>query len=138
VIEETVWTDDHYCIACGKDNPHGLKLDFEVADGRLRTSCVFPKHMQGYADVVHGGIIGMVLDEVMVMLPLRVLKVPVISAEIRFRLKEPVRVGQRVVFTAEMEGPDKKVILTRGEARLEDGTLVATAEGKCVRVKGKL
>jgi acyl-coenzyme A thioesterase PaaI-like protein len=131
------WTDDHWCIACGKENPQGLHLDFEVQDGRLSTSCVFERRFQGYAGVVHGGMIGLVLDEAMVMLPIKALKVPVISGELTLRLKEPARVGERIVFTAEME--DKgRLILTRGEARREDGTLIATAEAKCFRVKGTI
>jgi acyl-coenzyme A thioesterase PaaI-like protein len=134
---EVTWVDDHWCIACGQENPHGLKLRFEVADGRIRTSCKFGKHFQGYAGVVHGGMLGLVLDEVMVMLPIRTLKVPVISAEMTLRLKEPARVGEKLIFTAEME--DKgRMILTHGEARREDGTLVATATAKCVRVKGSI
>src|SRR5208337_3861942 len=97
------WVDDHFCMACGKENPDGLKVDFEIKDGKISCKCAFQKRFQGYANIVHGGMIGLMLDEVMVNLPWKIYKVPVVSAELNVRLKKPVKVGEEVYFSAEIE-----------------------------------
>ena len=129
------WIDDHFCFACGKNNPDGLKLDFTIKDNKIYSEYTFPKKFQGYADVVHGGMIGLILDEVMVNLPWKKYNTPVISAEMTFRLKKPVKVGEKIVFTAEVEKEIKNLIYTKGEAKRENGEVVATATAKCIRVE---
>jgi len=56
----------HSCFVCGEANPLGLKLRFE-SDGQIVrtrfTPC--PDHM-GFKDVIHGGLLATVLDEIMV------------------------------------------------------------------------
>jgi len=130
------WQDDDMCFACGKENAEGLKLAFEIEDGRIRTEFTFGKKFQGYTDIVHGGIIGLVLDEVMVNLPWKIYKVPVVSAEMNVRLIKPARVGRKIIFTAWFanENHHRKLVDTASEARLEDGTLIARATAKCVKV----
>ncbi|MEE9124550.1 MAG: PaaI family thioesterase, partial [candidate division NC10 bacterium] len=59
--------DDQMCFVCGKRNPNGLQLDFElVGDTEVRTSFLPTKQFQGFRDIVHGGIITTILDEVTV------------------------------------------------------------------------
>ncbi len=132
------WSDDDFCFACGRSNPHGLHLEFKIEDGKIRTSYLPEKKFQGYADVFHGGMIGLILDETMVNLPWKLFGTPVVSAELTFRLKAPARIGERLFFTAEMEPPRGRLILTRGEARREDGTLVAEATAKCMKVSAQV
>lgn len=128
------WQDDYFCFACGKNNPDGLKLNFRIEGNKIFSEYTFPKKFQGYADIVHGGIVALVLDEVMVNLPWRRYKVPVISAEFNVRLKKPVKVGEKVIFSAEIEKECKNLIYTKGEAKLENGSLIATASAKCLKV----
>ena len=128
------WIDDHYCFVCGKDNPHGLHLDFVIKDNKIYTEYTFPKKFQGYADVVHGGMLGVILDEVMVNLPWKIYDIPVVSAELTLRLKKPVNVGEKLIFSGEIEKEIKNIIYTKGEAKLENGEVVAVATAKCMKV----
>ncbi|MEI7905054.1 MAG: PaaI family thioesterase [Candidatus Firestonebacteria bacterium] len=132
-----LWEDDRHCIACGKNNPAGLKVDFILKDGKLSTSCIFPKIFQGYKDVVHGGMVGLMLDEVMVNLPLRLYGYPYVSAEFTVRLKAPAKIGEEVFFTAEIEKEAKGIVFVKGRAELKDGSLAASATAKCLRVPGE-
>ncbi len=70
--------DDAMCFCCGPKNPIGLKLEFETtAEGRMRTIWTPRKEHQGFKDIVHGGLVATVLDEVMVrLLYLRGISVP--------------------------------------------------------------
>jgi len=131
-----VWEDDGYCIACGKNNPVGLKVDFELKGKKLFTKCVFPKMYQGYKDVVHGGMVGLMLDEVLVNLPLRLYGIPYVSAELTVRLKLPVMVGEEIEFSAEIEKEAKGIVFVRGEAKVKNGSVAALATAKCLPVDG--
>ena len=64
------WEDDHMCFACGSENPAGLHLTFSAhGEKGLRSEFTPQKIYQGYRDIVHGGFIGLLLDEIMVNVP---------------------------------------------------------------------
>lgn len=125
------------CFACGTENPAGLHLTFAPfgVEG-LQSEYTPGKIYQGYQDVVHGGFIGLLLDEVMVNLPWRREKRPVVSAEITVRLHRPAPVGETLVITAVPDGePRRNLIPVKGEVRLKkDQTLIATGWAKCIRI----
>lgn len=129
-----LWIDDGHCIACGKHNPIGMKLEFHVDGERLWTEWSSDKRFQGYADVLHGGMIALVLDETMVNLPWKTLGRPVVSAEMKIRFVRPAKVGERLRFSAWAETRGKRLWLVRGEAHGQDGSLVAESSAKCVPV----
>lgn len=52
------------CFGCSPSNPAGLKLTFEEEEGKLYASWDPLPHFQGYVNVLHGGIIATLLDEV--------------------------------------------------------------------------
>jgi uncharacterized protein (TIGR00369 family) len=56
--------DKNQCFGCSITNPAGLKLTFEEEDGKLYASWDPLPHFQGYINVLHGGIIATLLDEV--------------------------------------------------------------------------
>ena len=130
--------DDGMCFVCGKKNHDGLCLDFHIDEHKvIHTHYSFPKKFQGYANVVHGGMLAVVLDEVMVNLPWRLEKSPVVSAEFTMRLKKPVTVGHKVLFKAWIVKHQRRFYQLASEASLEDGTVVATAEAKCFKMELK-
>jgi len=56
---------DHNCFACGPNNPGGLAMKFysdgETVVSRLRVD----EHLCGWDNLLHGGIISTMLDEIM-------------------------------------------------------------------------
>ena len=53
------------CFICGLENPVGLHLHiYETAPGVVETKYLAPEHFQGYPGVLHGGIVGAIIDEV--------------------------------------------------------------------------
>ncbi len=53
------------CFICGLENPVGLHLQiYEVEPGILETTYTAPEHFQGYPGVLHGGIVGAIIDEI--------------------------------------------------------------------------
>ncbi len=132
--ETTLFEDDRYCLCCGEKNPLGFKMRFRFEEGKILSETVIPKEYQGFAGVVHGGILGTLLDEVMVNLYwLRGEKA--VTAEYQVRLKAPCPVDQKVFLSAWRTESKGKLHLTAAEARLGDGTVVAEATAKCMKIK---
>ena len=132
------WEDDHHCYVCGELNPEGLKLKFTVEGQVISTVFTAEKRHQGYKDVLHGGIIGMILDEVMVLLPYRLHGTVVASGELTIRLLRPVPVGTRLVVRANFLGPgaaNQRAYRVESSAAREDGEVMAMATATCVRVR---
>ncbi len=127
--------DDRMCFACGSKNPIGLKLEFSLdGDNVLHTEFTPKKEHQGYKDIVHGGIIALILDEVMVNVPGK-LGTPVVSARFEVKLSRPARVGETIHFEARVARAARNIFYTEAKAIRDDGTAIASATGKCVRVE---
>jgi acyl-coenzyme A thioesterase PaaI-like protein len=58
---------DNYCFVCGRDNPKGLriKVRYHPNEAAAETELSLPREYQGWADVIHGGILATLLDELM-------------------------------------------------------------------------
>lgn len=52
------------CFGCSSKNPIGLKLEFEEVDDYVEALWEPKEYYQGYVNVLHGGIIATMLDEV--------------------------------------------------------------------------
>ncbi len=98
--------NSHMCFICGLENPVGLHLHiYETAPGVVETTYTPPEHFQGYPGVLHGGIVGAILDE----LSGRALMGPDPAAprfmftarlEIKYRRNVPIGVPLRIVGKA--------------------------------------
>ena len=128
----TDFTDDGYCFVCGPNNPIGLKLNFSLNGEIMSTEFVPQKEHQGYTDIVHGGIISTLLDEIMVKLAIE-LGMPAVTAQMDIRLRKSARVGKKLTFSAEILEATSKLLITQAKAATDDGEIVAEAKGKLVR-----
>ena len=122
--------DDHWCFACGADNPHGLHLSgFRDEGDDYVCEFVPERHHQSWAGITHGGILSTLLDEVMVRM-VRARCGHAVTAEITVRFCEPVATGTRLELRARTISQRGKLALTEGEIRLPDGQIAAQAKAK--------
>ena len=128
------YENDEMCFVCGKRNGDGLQLDFElVGEDRIRTEFTPPKRFHGWKDIVHGGIITTILDEVMVNAAyLR--KIMAVSAKLEIKLRKPAAVGERLIFHGQILKEGAKTLDMKAWAEQEDGTVVAEATGLLMKV----
>jgi len=134
-MKEMELADDRWCFACGEKNPGGLKLRFTLDEEKaLHTSFIFLKEHQGYTDIVHGGFIGLILDEIMLNLAWR-LNIHAVTAELELRFKKAVRVGETVQFKGWLGERKGRLLLAEAEARDSAGEIIAAAKAKCIVVK---
>jgi uncharacterized protein (TIGR00369 family) len=123
---------DQHCFVCGPENPCGLHLKFFWEEGKASAHLTLSEKHQGYSGVGHGGIVGAVLDEVMIYAA-----VPLghwaATAELNIRYLKPVQVGQTYVVTGEVVRRQRRLIEARSELRDEAGILMASATGKLLQ-----
>ncbi len=129
--------DSNACFVCGKQNPHGLKLDFFEVDGRVETTFTAGVEHQGWPGFVHGGILFTVLDETIGRVGFTVNAYTMTGRiEIRYRNPAPINTPIRCVGTLVRDRG--RALELQGFAQLPDGTIVAEASGVYMRVPDQL
>ena len=112
------------CFGCGQDNPIGLKLNFKWDNKIARTEFTPSKSHQGWSGIVHGGIIGCLLDEAMTYAPY-FKGLDCITAKMGLRLRRPALIGETLIITSSITKQTRKLVETKAAVSLKDGTLVA-------------
>ena len=126
--------DNQRCFVCGKKNPSGLSIDFEInSQERSIRATYTPAHFfQGFEGIVHGGILSTLLDEAMAKLAFT-LGHQVMTAEMTVKFKAPARTGEEISISGRLTQETRRLILA--EAKIERGTIViAEATGKLLRI----
>lgn len=128
--------DDRMCFCCGAENAIGLKLAFEMTPGgRMRTVWTPRKEHQGFKDIVHGGLVATVLDEVMIRM-LYLSGIEAVTAEMETKLIRPLLAGRDYRFEGWLVEDKGRLVTTEAEAfDAESGEHVAWGRAKCVRLR---
>jgi HAD superfamily hydrolase (TIGR01509 family) len=117
-----------FCFACSQQNPIGLKLK-PVQDGdKVTAEFTAGKFHQGWGNIVHGGILYTLLDEVTAYAMLcRGIELGVTAkSEIRFRQLTPI--NQPIRASAWVTRLTKRLVEVRGELSLKDGTAIVEGD----------
>ena len=120
------------CIVCGDGHAHGLGLAFRPsADGRgVEAAFDCPDSVEGYAGLVHGGVVSMLLDGAMAhCLFHRGLVAH--TGELTVRFRQPVVVGREARIRAWLERSRGRVHLVSADLR-QDAQVKAVATAKFV------
>jgi uncharacterized protein (TIGR00369 family) len=124
------------CFVCGESNPVGLRLRFET-DGTIVHARFVPEPQHvGFQQVVHGGLLSTVLDEIMVWACAVRTRRFAFCAELNVRFLRPVRPAQIVQATGRLVN-DRRGRVFEAAADLADpaGILLASATGKYLPLK---
>ena len=124
------------CFACGKSNPFGLQVNPAVApDGaQVRIEYTPPSHFQGWANIVHGGILSTLLDEAITYIGIASFDGPAVTAHLDIRFKKPAPTGHKLIVIANRVKDGKRVIQVAATVELENGTRIAEGTGKVMKV----
>ena len=115
------------CFGCGGDNPIGLKLSFQW-DGKVAKTEFTPgKLHQGWADVVHGGIINAILDEAMSYAAI-FKGLFCITAKMETRLRRPAVIDEPLIITSSITRNTRRLVEAKANISLKDGTLIAESK----------
>jgi uncharacterized protein (TIGR00369 family) len=129
---------DHGCFGCGRLNPRGLRLAFRTLPAALGPGVWAPfvpdRELEGYAGVVHGGIVSTVLDEIMAW-ALYERGVWAVTAELSVRFRRPIVIDTPTRAIGRLVVDRGRLIEASGEIRtVSDDVALASATGRFVRV----
>ena len=124
------------CFVCGKQNPYGLQVKPEVkrAGAEVRIECTPPAHMQGWKNILHGGIISTLLDEAITHIGIGTYDGPAVTAQLEVRFRNPAPTGVKLFVSAERIKVSRRLIEAKAMVTLSDSTIIATGTGKVMPV----
>lgn len=118
------------CFVCGAENPAGLRLRFRVEDGEVRSAFTPREPHAGYRGMVHGGVIGAALDEVMFWAAAWPTRAFHVSVDLNIRYARKVEVGAPHNLAARLTRQQRRICFTEAELRDAAGKVCASATGK--------
>ena len=125
----------NHCFACGKDNPDGMKLKFEIDTEKQQAICHLqvPKRYQGPPGHVHGGIIATILDEAMGKVN-KLRNVVALTKSMTIEYKRPVPLGKPLLVVSFEKSVEGRAHNNVAEIKNEDGEVLARSEGLFIAV----
>ena len=124
--------DDGFCIACGAESEFGLHMHFtELPDGSVESRATVPPRFQGWRDVVHGGIVALLLDEAMAYAA-GARRVVGVTAELKMRFRKPVPTDAPLRVRGNVLWERRGVLGIIASVSDDEGNLLASAEGRFV------
>ena len=105
---------DRRCFVCGKANPIGLHLVFDLdrENDRATSSVTFGVDHQGWDGVVHGGLLASVLDDVMAYAIMTTDNLA-ITTRMTTTYRQPVKVGETLYLEGIVEKLGSRIAKTK-------------------------
>jgi len=125
----------NHCFGCGGGNDFGMKLTFEVdrETGRASGRFLLGPRYGGGAGFVHGGVIAVLLDEVMGKIS-KLSEERAVTAELNIEYRKPVPTDREIVVSGWQEGEKGRNRFRIGEIHDVQGNLLARGRGRFVVV----
>lgn len=122
-----------HCFVCGPDNAHGLHLRVHRDGDDAVARYTPPSHQEGYPARFHGGLVGLLVDEMLVYagVPHRLWGM---TARVTYRLRTAIPLDVPITLRSRMTARSGRGFRAEVTVHLADGTLAATGEGTCVLV----
>ena len=124
------------CFVCGMKNPFGFQVKPEIQDGGASVciECTPAEHLQGWANVLHGGILSTLLDEAITYVGISTFDQPAVTAQLEVRFRNPAPTCVKLRVYAERVKVSRRLVEAEASVTLSDGTLIATGRGKVMPV----
>jgi acyl-coenzyme A thioesterase PaaI-like protein len=125
------------CMVCGRDNPWSLKARFYELEGdELLGVFAMQEIHQSYPGRVHGGVVTAMLDETIGRaVALGDPTVFGVTVELNVKFRKPVPIDPELRVLARITtDPTRRLYEGTGEIVLPDGTVVAEAWGRYLRM----
>lgn len=116
------------CFGCGADNPLGLKLTFhgDVQERAAWTEFQPADFLAGAVDVMHGGFVSLLLDEVSSKV-LAVLGKRGVTRHLDVSFDKPVSLRAPIRLEAELVRDEGRKHFIEARIRNQNGTVLATS-----------
>ncbi len=125
-------SDDRYCFACGSLNPIGLHMEVSYLEQKAVSKLCLKREFQGWHNIVHGGVVATILDEIMAHAVMHYVGKGV-TTSLQITYRDPVPVGQEVSVVGYVVERKSRVAVARGEIRRAGNEKVAaTGESRFI------
>jgi acyl-coenzyme A thioesterase PaaI-like protein len=130
---------DNYCFVCGKDNPKGFQIQVRYLEAEMaaETELSLPREFQGWADIIHGGILATMLDELMAHAVWHFAG-PGVTLSMEVRFHQPLKPDEPILVRGVLHTQNGNRRLAEGEIiRLTDHTRVASGKSRFLLLDSK-
>jgi acyl-coenzyme A thioesterase PaaI-like protein len=128
---------DDYCFACGARNPIGMHMQVNYVEDitGAESLLALPKEFQGWQEVIHGGILATILDEIMMHAVWHFAGTAVtLGIEVQFR--QPLAPAEKVLARGRITQTKGRRLKAQGEIiRQADNRLIANSLGRFLLLK---
>lgn len=125
--------ENHLCFGCGPANEHGLNMQFYGNGASIMSWVTVPGHLCGWNNLVHGGIISTLLDEIMSSSVVYVLQAMGMTRSMSLDFIQPVYAGREIkVQSRILEVKNGREATVEGILSNENGEICAKSTGTYV------
>ena len=119
---------DHNCFGCSPVNKSGLQMTSYTNETAVYSKVTVPEHLCGWNNLVHGGVLTTILDEIMSWSAIYLLKRVTMTKSMTVDFLKPVYVGNLLKAEGTVsEQKGKQEALMEGRIYNEDDVCCATA-----------
>lgn len=117
------------CFGCGPANPSGLKIQF-YTDGKSVVSWIsVSDHFTGWSNLIHGGILATILDEIMGRSAIHLLKKLPMTKSMTVDYLKPVYTGMEIKVVGKVVKNDEREALVEGTIYNSVGEICTKSSG---------
>lgn len=120
------------CVMCGKKNPHSLKLKFTSDfDENVYSKFTGNIYLQGYPGILHGGVIGSLLDSAMTNCLFNK-DIEAVTGELTIKFHQSIPCNANLDIKASIKSDMNPLYVVQAIIQHE-GKLMASSEAKFMR-----
>ena len=121
---------DHNCFGCSPVNTSGLQMTFYTNETAVCSKVTVPEHLCGWNNLVHGGVLTTILDEIMSWSAIYLLKRVPMTKSMTVDFLKPIYVGDPLRVEGKVsEKKGKHEALMEGRIYNKDDVCCASAAG---------
>ncbi|MBN1150934.1 PaaI family thioesterase [candidate division WOR-3 bacterium] len=110
--------NNYYCFACSPHNEHGLQLEFFEGKDEVTTSFKTKRQFEGFPGMLHGGIAGTVLDEIMFWACFAKTQIMTVTMSLEIKYRLPLKLDREYKARGKVLEVKRRSIFC--EASIED------------------
>jgi len=122
-----IWSKE--CFACGTENSHGLHMPFYTDEKYLWSELELHDCYKGWDQVIHGGILSTILDEIMAWTAIYMTKSIMLTKSMSLSYHEKVVTNSKIRAVAWVEEVKPKEIILKSELYNDRDILCTSATG---------
>lgn len=121
--------DNYNCFGCAPENPVGLKLYFYEDGKYILTSWDPSENMEGFFNVLHGGIQATLLDEISSWVVFVKVGSAGVTSRLDIKYKQPVNIdGGKITIRGKLVKLQRNIAVIYAEILDKNGKLCAFAD----------